>query len=252
LITLEDVDWVFSDKIVEELAGIIKVAERERLCFAQSVRVDARLFIEAKRRPNAPQLYAAIKRLYDLNTSAECGDSRVAQELARAVGEAPQEVWDWLGQFTPAIAIPTPAEIVSPTTRHDAIEQLRLVLTYGDSIVDGRKRRESKRPSGRSITFKPLLQAANSAPNRPRSEAESEFVAHLGLTYLIATDKQPPKQVHYNKRGPFSRFVHRCFELVEVPNGSVTELINDFGRLRCGKKPRERGMKKKSLSGSSA
>lgn len=246
MITLGDVDRVFNDKIVEELAGIIKVAERERLRFAQSVRVDARLFIEAKGRSNAPELYAAIKRLYDLNTRAGRGDPQVAQELARAVGETSQEVWDWLGQFTPAIAIPTPAEVVSLTKRAYAIQQLHVVLSYGGSVVDGRKRTESKRPGGRSKTFKPLLWVPSStAPNRPRSEAEREFVGHLGLTYLLATGKQPPKQVNYNKRGPFSEFVHRCFDLVGVLNGSVTELINEFGRLRCGKKPRERGMKKK-------
>jgi hypothetical protein len=78
----------------------------------------------------------------------------------------------------------------------------------------------------------PLLRAPQGIEaNRPLAYAEREFVRNLGLTFLHAKGR-PPFEVDFDAPGPFSRFVHRCFELVGAPSGYVTELINDVGRER--------------------
>jgi hypothetical protein len=138
-------------------------------------------------------------------------------------------VWDWLARFNPkGRDIPTAAEIVSPATRMRAIRRLRLVLSYGGMIKDGRKRPTGKR----SRSFEPLLRVPKIEPNRPRSEAAREFVRNLAITYSSARGKKPPYKVDFQVRGPFSAYVHRCFELAGAPSGNVTRLINEFGRAR--------------------
>jgi hypothetical protein len=232
LIAISDVESVFNDAVINELANILELEFREPddfRRFAQSIRQDARLFIEAKDRLNNPKLRQTIAKLYRLTTRAERDDDRAVERLARAVDGTPPDVWDWLARFNPkGSKIPTAAEIRSPATRPRAVQRLRLALSYGGMIKDGRKRPTGKR----SRSFEPLLRVPTIEPNRPRSEAEREFVRNLAFTYLSATGKRPPYKVDFQVRGPFSAFVHRCFELAGAPSGYVTRLINEFGRAR--------------------
>jgi hypothetical protein len=248
LIALSDVDQRFSYLVVNELAkglGLATSADLTR--FAQSVRNDARLFIQAKARPNNPQLRAVIKRLYVLNNRALRGD-REAQQLARAVASMHSDVRHWLVRCNPdSREIPTAAEITDVQTRGNAVDRLRLVLGYGCNI----KRDGRKRPSGkRSRSVEPLLRIPgiernpktghkNNEPlaefekeGRPRAVAEREFIRHLSLTYLEMTGYGAPYCVNSEDRVPFSNFVHRCFELVGAPQGHVTRLINEAGGVR--------------------
>jgi hypothetical protein len=50
----------------------------------------------------------------------------------------------------------------------------------------------------------------------------------------VATERPPPRTVHYRSgiRGPFSQFVHTCFQLVGAPTGNVTRLLNQYGAAR--------------------
>jgi hypothetical protein len=232
LIAISDVESVFNDAIINELANILKLKYLEGddfSRFAKSIRQDVRLFIEAKHRLNNPKLREAIVKLYGLTTRAEHHDDRAAETLARAVDATPLEVWDWLARFNPkGCDIPTAAEIVSPATRARAVQRLRLALSYGGLMKDGRKR-----PTGRrSRSFAPMLRVPAIEPYRPRGEAEREFVRNLAFTYLSARGKSPPYQVDFQVRGPFSAYVHRCFELAGAPSGHVTSLINEFGEAR--------------------
>ena len=204
LISLGDVESVFNDSVVTTLAEDLQVPTQARSRFAQSVRLDARLFLEAKARPNYPALAAAIKRLYQLVTRAERGSDLEVRRLIRSIEETSADVWDWLnlGKLK-RYAAPAAEEFLSPQRRQSAIEGLRQFLTIGGSIVEGRKR-----PGGRrSRSFKPLLRIpANMKLGRQRGQAERDFVGWLSLTYLEATDKLPPNTVNYDEaiRGPFS------------------------------------------------
>jgi hypothetical protein len=245
MISIGDIERVFNDGTVEELAKIAQLPPDADLSrFKANLRLDAGLFIQSKARMSMPRLREAIQRLYSLNRRAERGGDRAARLLARAVGVASPEVWRWLSRGGPhAQTIPTAAEILAQETRQIAVERLRLIFTFGGCRGFGRKR-----PSGsRSRSFRPLLRIPGidqrakdklgrpiGRRGRPRGEAEREFLQNLALSYLEATGSPPPDTANYNIviRGPFSKFVHRCFELVGAPAGGVTRLINEFGSIR--------------------
>jgi hypothetical protein len=231
MIALGAVDRIFNDAAIDELAGILKVHPDPR--FSQSIRYDVRLFIQIKGRLSIPNLRKEIAKLYRLNSRAMSNDQG-AQELARAVDAMPVDVREWLARCNPeGRNIPTTEEITSPKTRAGAVQQLRVILSYGTDV----ERKGRKRPTGkRSRSFKPALLrvpvGTSSKEGRPRGNAEREFVRNLGLTYLEATGKRPPYKVDFQAQGPFSRFVHKCFDLVGMPSGHVTSLINEIGQAR--------------------
>jgi site-specific recombinase XerD len=234
LIAISDVEGVFNDEIVKELARIAKLpADPDIARFAQSIRISARIFLEEKNKLNFPQLRTAIERLYRLNTRAEDGNDRTARALASAVDAMPADVRQWLQSCNSPHHrnIPTAAEILSPPSRESAVTRLRQILSYGGSVVEGRKRSGGRR----SLSFKPLLRIPERTKSgRPRGEAEREFVQWLAVAYVEVTGRPPPRTAHYNIdiRGPFSDFVHRCFELVGAPTGNVTRLLNQYGAVR--------------------
>jgi hypothetical protein len=234
LIAVSDVKQVFCNSVVRELARTLKLpASANIVHFGQSVRTAARIFLEAKSQLTAPQLRAAVARLYQLISRAERGDNRAALTLARAVGTLPADLRRWLTSCNRPHNrdIPRATEIRSPATRQKAVERLRPIVSYGSTVVEGRKR-----PGGRrSRSVKPLLRVPETVrPGRLLGAAERELVQWLAIAYLEAAGHPPPHTAHYDTgiRGPFSRFVHRCFELLGAPSGNVTRLINQYGTAR--------------------
>jgi hypothetical protein len=234
LIAIGEVEGVFNDEIVKELAQTLKLPGGADIArFAQSIRISARIFLEAKGRLSAPQFRAVIERLYQLNTRAEDGNDQTARALARAVDAMPADVRQWLrsGITLYHRNIPTPTEILSPPTRQSAVERFRQILSLGGRVETGRKRSGGRR----SQSFKPLLRLPERiGRGRPRGEAERDFVQGLALAYVEVTGRSPPRTANYKSaiRGPFPRFVHRCFELVGAPTGNVTRLLNQYGAVR--------------------
>jgi hypothetical protein len=234
LIAFGDVERIFDDATVPKLAKDTKLpAGADTARFGESIRDAVRIFLQTKTRLSPPRLNAEIKRLYQLNRHAEDGSDRAAQALARAIVAMPADVRQWLTSCnTPHCrSIPTEAELLSPATRQSAVGRLRLVLSYGGGMVAGRKRAGGQR----SRSFKARLRVPTKVERgRPRGEAEREFVQWLAIAYLEATGQSPPYTAHHNRdiRGPFPRFVHRCFELIGAPTGNVTRLINEFGDER--------------------
>ena len=243
LIAISDVEGVFNDEIVKELSQTLKLpADADIARLAHSSRISARIFLEKMNKLSFPQLRTAIERLYRLNTRAEDGNDRTAQALAHAVDAMPADVRQWLlsCQRPHDRNIPTATEILSPPTRQSAVERFRLILSYGGGIVAGRKRSGGRR----SRSFKPLLRLPERIePGRPRGEAEREFIQWLAVAYVEVMERPPPRTAHYDVdiRGPFSRFVHRFFELVGAPTGNVTRLLNQYGAARRRDEKRHRG-----------
>src|SRR5262245_37189754 len=156
LIAISDVEGVFNDEIVKELAQTAKPpADADIARLARSIRISARIFLEKQNKLNFPQLRTAIERLYRVNTRAEDGNDRAAQALACAVDAMPADVRQWLlsCQRPHDRNIPTATEILSPPTRQSAVERFRLILSWGGRVVAGRKRSGGRR----SLSFKPLL-----------------------------------------------------------------------------------------------
>ena len=71
LISVGDLEGMFNDSVIATLAADRQVPTHARSRFAQSVRLDARLFLEAKVRLNNQALRVGIERLYQLITRAE-------------------------------------------------------------------------------------------------------------------------------------------------------------------------------------
>jgi hypothetical protein len=230
LISHGNVDEVFTDEVVKNLARTAKLPSGFDIArFGESIRIAARIFLEAKARLSAPQLRGAIARLYQLNTRAERGGDLEAQALTHAVDATPADVFQWLISRNPhAPAIPTAVEILAPATRQHAVDRFRLILSHGAGWAVGRKR-----PGGRrSWSFKPWLRVPETIqPGCPSGLAEREFVQWLAVAYLEAAKRSPPRTAHYDItfRGPFPKFVHECFKLVGAPTGNVTRLLNQYG-----------------------
>jgi hypothetical protein len=231
LIALSDVEHVFNNEVVRGLARTAKLPPDADIGpFAASVRVAVRVYLEAQHRLSAPQLRAAIERLFRLNTRAARGSDRAARALASAVDLMPADVLDWLVQFcTPDTAqIPTEAEIMAPETRRSAVQRLGVILSHGGGVVMGRMR-----PGGKqSRSLRPLLNVPTGIERkRPRGEAEREFVQSLALAYLEGTTKEPPYTAR-EASGPFCNFVSDCFAFAGAPSGNVPRLINELGEAR--------------------
>jgi hypothetical protein len=234
LIALGDVERVFDDATVLKLAKSANLpSDADGARFGESIRIAVRIFVREKVRLSPPRLEAEIRHLYQLNRRAEGGSDRAASALACAVVAMPADVRQWLTSCNMPHHrnIPTEAELLSLATRQSAVDRLRLVLTYGGGTVAGRKRAGGQR----SRSFKPRLRVPTKVERgRPRGEAKREFLQWLAIAYLEATGQPPPYTANYSRdiRGPFSRFVHRCFELIGEPTGNITRLINEFGADR--------------------
>jgi hypothetical protein len=263
LIALTDIDQVFNNSVIKELADILKIQEGAYSRLAHNIRNDARLFLVAKGRLNNPLLRTEIERLYTLNNRALRGE-REAKQLARAVDGMHVDVRHWLVRCNPdGRNISTAAEILSPVTRASAIQRLRLILSYGGDFIEGRKRPTGKRSREFVVSLRtpektePVNKEEKGHPaqeekqdpaqteatakkksrkrswkGRPRGEAERNFVQNLALTYLELTGKETPDTVRLDICGPFWTFVHRCFELVGASTGNITRLINERGEAR--------------------
>ena len=162
-IAVSDDDQIFNKLQIKKLADTLKLpALGDDPQFAQSLRMDVRVFIEAKGLLNNPRLREAIDKLYRLTARAE-GNDQAAGSLARAIDATPPDVWDWLARSAPEARVPTGAEIVSTETRTSAVQQLRHILSYG-----GFKKLGRKRPTGKhSQSFEPPLRVPKIEANRP-------------------------------------------------------------------------------------
>ena len=189
LIAISDVEGVFNDEIVKEMARTAKLpADIDIARWAQSIRNAARSFLAHKAKLNLPHLRTAMERLYQLNTRAEKGDDRTAQALARAdrCNACRRAAMAPILQYAARPRNPTATEILSPTTHQSAVERFRLILSYGGSIVAGRKRSGGRH----SRSLKPLLRLPERIdPGRPRGEAEREFVQWMAVAYVEATGR---------------------------------------------------------------
>jgi hypothetical protein len=192
LIAVSDVEQVFSDLVVRELARTLKFpASADIGRFGLSVRTAARIFLETKGQLNAPQLRAAVARLYRLISRAERCDNGAALALAGAVDTLPALLRRWLTSCNRPHNrdIPRATEIRSLVTRQNAVERLRLIVSYGSRVVPGRKC-----PGGRrSRSVKPLLRVPETARRgRPSGLAERELVQWLAIAYLEGAGHPPP------------------------------------------------------------
>jgi hypothetical protein len=186
VIAVDDIDRVFCDRKVSELARELPIqldVDISRL--PESVRTAIRILVAAKSKMTSPDICSEIEWLFQLTmraAKAQKAADRRARDLARAVENMPIEVREALERNPRKCDIPRPDQILALATRRSAINQLMRLLCAGGQMVDGRERHLAER-SWRSRTFQPLLktprqftpqQVANAAQNKAQEPTEQE------------------------------------------------------------------------------
>ena len=224
LIAEKEIDYVFNERVIAEMAKGIKAPPDAIARFRDNVRAGMRAYFAELARTDWEVIGKQIGELYRLVDRADRGTEAAAARLADCIGSVDQATRNWLERCAHReLSFPSSDEIRDDRTRKQAIRRLRRTLGYGLNVVQGRKR-----PSGkRSRTVQPLLHVPKSSRGRPRDLAARELVQQLAPAYVEATDRSPPHRVNSRSQGPFFRLVRRCFELARISTGGVVELINE-------------------------
>lgn len=222
----EELQLLFDERAIADLAerGCVPAqANLER--FGASVRSSAQAYCEWKNKLGAAQVRDSIERMYKLLAKAERKAPGALNELACLVSEMHDDVRAWLVSHTFGRAIPIAEEILSPETSPKSLEKLLLVLSSGRGF--------KMRSRSQTVELRTPLRARR---GRPRGSAERFLVVSLVNAHEEATGEPPPRWTQFEptERGPLSRFVHRCFELLHAPTGNVTNLINEYAVERLG------------------
>jgi hypothetical protein len=224
LIAESDIDRVFNEGVIVELAKDIKAAPGAVMRFGDDVRCAARAYLAEHARTNWKAIDKQIRDLYRLADRLDRGEAAPAR-LADRIGSIDQATRDWLERCAHRLlSFPSSEEILDDRTRKHAVKRLRSILSYGQYPVKGRKRPGGKRSRR---TFKPLQRVPKVSRGRPRDLAARELVQQLALAYAEATDRSPPRRVSLRSPGPFFRLVRQCFDLVRISSGGVVDLINE-------------------------
>jgi hypothetical protein len=224
LIAETDIDCVFNEGVIAELAKDIKAAPGAVTRFGDDVRCAARAYLAEHARTNWNAIDEQIRDLYCLADRLDRGEAAAARLVDR-IGSIDQATRDWLERCTHRLlSFPSPNEIMDGRTRKHAVKRLLSMLSYGQYPVKGRKRPSGKRSRR---TSKPLLRVPKVSRGRPRDLAARELIQQLALAYADATGRSPPRRVSLRSPGPFFRLVRQCFGLVKISAGGVVDLINE-------------------------
>lgn len=214
----------FADDIITELAAMLKLPAGDARIgeLAKNVRLAVNTYGNEREQENWPRIKKQILALYKLNEKVVKGNRGAAHDLADKISAIPAAVKErltlWSGQ-----TFPTPEEFRAIETRRAAAQRLRDILGYGGTIIPSQKR-----PTGRrSNSWRPFLLIPPINRGRQSDKAARNLVQWLAIAYAEATRKMPPDVTHYELRGPFSKFVHRVFEVMQIPAGNVTDLLNE-------------------------
>ena len=228
----DDLASKFTNEIISELASMLKLPTGDVRIdkLAESVRWAAGNYGDERKQDDWPKLSKQILTMYKLNEKVLKGNGDAAHDLADKIPALPAAVRARLSSWSQR-AFPTPEEFRATETRKAAAQRLRGILSYG-----GKKKSSQMRPTGkRSNSWLPLLRIPQIPRGRRRDRPARHLVQWLAITYEEATGKKPPKVTNYEVtlRGSFSKFVHRVFEVMQIPTGNVTDLINERAIHRC-------------------
>jgi hypothetical protein len=225
LIAEKEVDFVFNEGFIAELAKDIKAPPHAVTRFRDNVRSAMRAYFAERARTNWKAIGKQIGDLDRLVGRADRDTEPAAARLADCIGSIDQATQNWLERCAYGL-LPFPSwdEIRDRGTRKRAISRLRRILSCGRKFVKGRRR-----PGGKQsrTTSQSVLRVPKSSRGRPVDLAARELVQQLALTYTEATGRPPPRRVNLRSQGPFFRLVSRCFKEARITAGSVVKLINE-------------------------
>jgi hypothetical protein len=230
IIAAEDVDRVFHDEQIAELATIAKLpADADRQRFAQGIRDAVRIYARDAREPTDNDLHREIKELHG------AADRRRYDQLAALAEGLSPKARNSLNTRGARLGVMLPSpEALRGAQREEACAAIVKLTQFGGEYRKGRKRPGGKR----SRTWQPLLYAPQRQRNFPKREAERDFTMWLAAAYGDAVGQLPARTADSRAPGPFARMVGECLRLVGAPNASAVELINELHRAPAAKRRR--------------
>jgi len=226
LISENDVDRIFDDACIKELARISKLPENANMVrFGKNVRQDIHIYAQSAREPSsANELHDEIKALHDASDKNLFEHTRsLFENLSPRARSLLNGRWE---QANPGVRFPEPKDLDNIGCRQVVCARIASLCRIGGKVAEGRMR-----PSGRrSRTWLTEYYAPKKARNFTRWVPERQLIRNLRLTWLEATGKPAPKVVHRSKPGPFARLVRDCFRLAGAPAADSINLINDCGQ----------------------
>ena len=226
-ISTDDVPRVFDDPCIDRLARVGELpASADRQRFAESVRDAARIYARDAREPTGNQVREEIEKLHRAALRRQY--ERVA-DLTEALSLEACQLLE-AREFTPGFSaaglkMPSSNDLRDPARREHSCDVLRGFCSLGGAYVAGRMRRTGRQ----STTWKPLLHAPAPIKHPPKREAERQFVMHLQLAWLEATEKSPTATVNPSQSDrPFANLVRECLRLVGAGHADAVGLINEL------------------------
>jgi hypothetical protein len=129
LIAETDIDCVFNEGVIAELAKDIKAAPGAVTRFGDDVRCAARAYLAEHARTNWKAIDEQIRHLYRLADRLDLGGEAAAAPLADRIGSINQATRDWLERCTHRLlSFPSPNEIMDGRTRKHAVKRLLSML----------------------------------------------------------------------------------------------------------------------------
>jgi hypothetical protein len=223
-----DVDQVFDDRAVCELAEIAKIPSiTGRGILKREIQRAARLYLRDKQSPNVNAVYREIDSLHRAAEKREC--EVVSQKFAELSPPARD-----LLELNATEELPSQSDFValSDQERDEVCDKIAARCRVGGGIVKGRKRQSGRR----SLTWKAQLYAPKPTPHFEKRKAELEFVIWLRAAWFDAKGKLPSSTANHESPGPFVRFVKECLKLVGAGHADAIGLINEANRR--GREPR--------------
>jgi hypothetical protein len=218
-LTFRDIDLRLNESEVRKLASIANFPKEADLGhFGDALKDAARRYIVDSRVANENQVHREIFALH------KAAVRRDFQALERSINTLSDEARHFLATKAD---IPSPAVFREPLKRELAADLVERLCVVGGKI------QIRKRPNGR--TYKTIVwRMAGPKPTRTpqKRRAERDFAMWLQIAYLEAAGHQPGLTAHHDNRGPFSRLLRRCLDLLDAKHVEEVELINSLQHLR--------------------
>jgi hypothetical protein len=226
-ITVEQVDHIFDDAYIVELARIAKLPPDADHCrFGESIREAVRIYAHDVREPNTNQLHSQI---LDLHRAAQRQEyERVATLIQNLPQIALGLLEDNAAQRDGGVSLEA---LRDEAQRESACAKIASLCRVGGGKLKGRKRPTGKR----SVSWRWQLHAPSPTTTFLKRQAELSFAMNLQLAWAEATGEKPAQSANTYNLGPFARMVQKCFKLAGAActtNASVAGRINELKQLR--------------------
>jgi hypothetical protein len=224
VIAAEDVDRVFGDKQIVELAAIAKLpANADLQQLAQGVRDAVRIYARDAREPNVNDLHREIEKL------CRAAERRRYDQAAVLVERFSPKARTLLNTRGARLGVKLPS---SKALRGGKAEKACVAIVtltqFGGEYRKGRDRPDGKRSRD---TWCPYVYAPNRQRNFSKREAERTLVIMLQAAWLDAAGTLPSRAVNRERPSGFAKMAARCFELIGA-RADVAGVINIVNRQR--------------------